>query len=344
LDDRARNRCKCRQYSGYGHLIYSTIQCLKGQYIQAFRFLSTSAIVIASVSRSESTAVLELFRLPVTNGRGRPTPMIKVVALGLPFVDDGYCIYRVDFYPHGVKNLVISQGKLLYNASIDTKPFVNPKFHNIIFVYLGLEGPPGYGHDRMSFVVHHSTLLRYIPPSHSHDNVQASIPWELWGPTATRWHEGGVLASGQVSCGLRCLLHQRRARRWELWDFNPYRVRRLGKDFVVESESAWLTVETEPSCAKSEGIKNGVYSSLPFVKLVPKKWPKYIFAGLYEDRIVGQLVSDYFDPPPLSLNVRATGQGMPWPPPSRGPIFRLVVCIDLCRTFLSYKSTCTEHQ
>jgi len=76
---------------------------------------------------------------------------------------------------------------------------------------------------------------------------------------------------------------------WELWDFNPYRVRRLEKDSTVENDSVRLTVETEPTCAKSHGIKNGIYSSLPFVKLVPKKWPSYIYMGLYEDRITGEL-------------------------------------------------------
>jgi hypothetical protein len=253
-------------------------------------------MLVVSVSPSESTAVLELFNLPVTNGTGC-TPIIKVAALGLPFVDDGYRIARVDFSCPSVENLVISRrGKLLYNASIDTKPFVNPKSNNIIFVHLHIGG--GYGYDDISFVVQHSTLLRHIPPSHSRDNVQAPIPWELWGPAATRWYRGGVCAGGP--CGLRCLL--RKNKRWELWDFNPYRVRHLQKkDFAVDNESARLTVETELSCAKCQGIKNGIYSSLPFVKLVPKKWPKYTYAVLYEDRIVGQSVCNFCDPPPLFL-------------------------------------------
>jgi hypothetical protein len=194
-------------------------------------------MVIASVD-SQFTAVLELFSLPVTSGTGHPTPMIKVAALGLPFVDDD-CRMTCDFSPPSINNSVIShwQGKLIYNASIDTKPFVNPKSNNIIFVSLGIESGDGY--DNISFVVHHSTLLRHIRPSHSRGNVQAPVPWELWGPAATRWCEGGRLEEGwQVTCGLRCLLSQRLGR-WELWDFNPYRVRRLGKDFAVENESAF---------------------------------------------------------------------------------------------------------
>src|ERR1700760_8162 len=136
---------------------------MKGQEIKAFRFLSNSLIVVASVSPSESTAILELFSLPVTNGTGCPTSMIKVAALGLPSVDDGCRIDRVEFHPPWVKKLVINGNRLLYNASIDAGPFVNPKFNDIIFAYLMIRTGHGYGH--ISFVVHHSALLRHALPS-----------------------------------------------------------------------------------------------------------------------------------------------------------------------------------
>jgi hypothetical protein len=58
----------------------------------------------------------------------------------------------------------------------------------------------------------------------------------------------------------------------------------------LESENACLSVETEPSYAKSHGIKEGVYSSLPFVKIVPKKWSDYNYMGIYDDRITGRKV------------------------------------------------------
>jgi len=77
---------------------------------------------------------------------------------------------------------------------------------------------------------------------------------------------------------------------WELWDFNPYRVRRLGKNFTLESEKASLSVETELSCAKSRGIKEGVYSSLPFVKIMPKQWSDYYSMGVYDDQMSGNKV------------------------------------------------------
>ena len=281
-------------------MIDAMMQCMKGQTIKAFRFLSNSIVVVASASPSEPTAILELFRVPVRNGTGRPTPMIKVAALRLPAVDDDRHISHVNFYPPGVRDLVIRERRLLYNASIHKIPFINPKFDTILFAKLNIGG--GYPYANNSFIVYHSTLLRHVPPSGSLDNVQAPVPWELWGPAATRWC-GGVSAMGRLTCGLRCLLNPGYSMEWELWDFNPYHVRRLGKDFALENESVRLTVETEPSCAKNEGIKNGIYSSLPFVKLVPKKWPQYRGVGLYEDRIIGELVSNYFDPPrgPLFL-------------------------------------------
>ena len=152
-----------------------------------------------------------------------------------------------------------------------------------------------YGYDNISFVVHSSALLRLIPfPSHGH--MQNKILWESWGPTVTRWHEGTVRGLYHFASGQRCILEARSlgsspSSLWQLWDFNPYRVRHLGKNFTLESEKASLSVETEPSCAKSLGIKEGVYSSLPFVKIIPKQqWPKYIEMGVYDDRICGRRV------------------------------------------------------
>jgi hypothetical protein len=114
-----------------------------------------------------------------------------------------------------------------------------------------------------------------------------------------RWHEDTVCWLEPFASGQRCLLRPvsqaRESRSRELWDFNPYRVRRLGKNFRLESEKASLSVETEPSCAKSRGIKDGVYSSLPFVKIVPKRWPDYDYMGVYDDRIYGQMVRTFYN-------------------------------------------------
>ncbi|KAM6494493.1 hypothetical protein JOM56_010854 [Amanita muscaria] len=260
------------------------IACLKGKGIEAFRFLSNSVMVLVNITPSESTATLELFSISVTNGNLRPTSMMRIATLQLPFVDNGCRIARVDFYPpFRVKNPVVHEGRLLYDTSIDAKPFTSAQSDNIIFVDINIGSRRG--HDNLSFFVHPSTLLRHIPgpPSRSQGNMWDPIPWEVWGPTATRWFEGG----GPITCGHHSLLKQRYPGGWEIWDFNPYRVRRLGKGFAVENETARLTVETEPSCARSDGIEKGIRSSLPFVKVVPKKWD-YTYAGLYEDIVIGE--------------------------------------------------------
>ena len=119
--------------------------------------------------------------------------------------------------------------------------------------------------------------------------MQNTIPWESWGPTVTRWHGDAVCKLYPFASGQLCILTPEYPLcQWELWDFNPYLVRRLGKNFTMESEKASLSVETEPSCARSRGIKEGVYSSLPFVKIVGKEWSHYHGMGVYDDRICGR--------------------------------------------------------
>ena len=249
-------------------------------------------MLVGSVIPSESTATLELYSLPTTNGNLHPTSITEVAALGLPFVDDGCRIARMDFYPSFVKNLVIRRQRLLYNTSIDAKPFINTKSDNILFIYLNIGGR--YGYDNISFIVHSSTLLRHAAPSHALGEVTHLVPWKLWGPSVTRWYEGGIsVGGGPVTCGHRCLIPSGWSL-WELWDFNPYRVRNLGNGFAVENETSCLTVETTPSCARSRGITEGIYSSLPFIRLIPKKW-NYNYMGLYEHKVVGERVSHYFN-------------------------------------------------
>jgi hypothetical protein len=249
-------------------------------------------MLVASVSQSESTAILELFSLPVANGNLGPTSLIKVATLGLPFVDDLCRIARVDFNTLFVKNLVIRDRRLLYKTSIDATPFISTNSDNIIFVHLNVGS--SYGYDDISFIVHSSTLLRYTHPSHSHGHGPDLVPWEFWGPAVTRWYDGGIpVGRGPVTCGHRCLLRIDLGA-WEVWDFNPYRVRRLEKGFVVENETSLLTVETEPSCTKSSGFRTGIISSLPFVKLVAKKW-RYTYMALYEHKVIGERVSNCFN-------------------------------------------------
>ena len=246
---------------------------------------------------SPSQAVLELFTIPVLTGNGGPAPMTKILSLGLPHVDDGCRVANFHFYQPPIESDVFIRDNCLFsNTTTDTKPFISTSSDVIIFATLniGYTMTDSYGYDNISFVVHSSALLRLIPfPSHGH--MQNIISWESWGPTVTRWYEGTVRGLYPFASGQRCILkpgflESNSSSLWQLWDFNPYRVRRLGKNFTLESEKASLSVETKPSCAKSHGIKEGVYSSLPFVKIVPKQWPNYNCIGLYDDRICGRRV------------------------------------------------------
>ena len=245
-------------------------------------------------SEMPPTAVLELFTIPVLTGNGGPTPMKKILSLGLPRVDDDCRVARLDFY-HPPVDIFLRDNCLSLKTTTNTKPFISPSSDDIIFASLNIGTK--YGHyDNISFVVHSSALLRLIPfPPYGQD----TILWESWGPTVTRWHEDVVGGLFPFASGQRCILKPEwrsaaLTRRWELWDFNPYRVRRLGKNFTLESKKASLSVETEPSCAKSRGIKEGVYSSLPFVKIVPKQWYNYSSMGIYDDRVSGERVRTFY--------------------------------------------------
>ena len=238
------------------------------------------------------TAVLELFTIPVLTGNAGPAPMTKILSLGLPRVDDGFRVSRLDFHHPPIENVFIRDNCLFLYTTTDTKPFISTSSDDIIFASLNIGTRYGR-YDNISFVVHSSALLRLIPFP-PHERMQNTILWESWGPAVTRWHEYGVHGQSHFASGQRCILRPEfrlgafRRRMWEIWDFNPYRVRRLGKNFILESEKASLSVETEPSCAKSRGIKEGVYSSLPFVKIIPKQWPNYFNMGVYDDQICGR--------------------------------------------------------
>ena len=236
------------------------------------------------------TAVLELFSIPVLTGNAGPAPMTKILSLGLPRVDDGFRVSRLDFHHPPIENVFIRDNCLFLYTTTDTKPFISTSSDDIIFASLKIGTRYGR-YDNISFVVHSSALLRLIPFP-PHERMQNTILWESWGPAVTRWHKDEVSAVYPFASGQRCILKPDSEFWfvWELWDFNPYRVRRLGKNFTLESEKASLSVETEPSCVKSRGFKESVYSSLPFIKIIPKQLPDYHYMGVYDDRVSGERV------------------------------------------------------
>ena len=114
------------------------------------------------------TAVLELFTIP---GNAGPTPITKILSLGLPRVDDCFRVAKLDFYHTRVESVLIRDNCLFSNTTTDTKPFVSASSNDIIFATLNIGG--SYSYDNISFVVHSSALLRLIPfPSHEHMQIQ----------------------------------------------------------------------------------------------------------------------------------------------------------------------------
>jgi hypothetical protein len=202
--------------------------------------------------------------------------------LGLPSVDEGCSIIFLGFRNLPPKNMVSRTCQQLHDTSIFAKPFTTASPDEIIFVYVEIRCNIR-GYSNTSFVVHSSTLQR-----HARATLQDTIPWQMWGPTTTRWFPSAKPNARDV-CGQRCLVRGPTSK--EVWDFNQYRVRYLGQGFAMESEAACVSVETEPSCVKSRAFEGGVYSSLPYVKLVLKQLKNDRTTFLDDDRILRLRVS-----------------------------------------------------
>jgi hypothetical protein len=245
------------------------------------------------VVANRSLAALELYTLPVPKSDTGPAPMTKVAALGLPAVNEGWSIDRLKFSNLPPKSIVSRMRQQLHDASIFAKPFTSASPDDIISVIVNIRYD-GVS-DNIPFVVHSSTLQRHALFI-SCPILQDTIPWQMWGPTTTRWYP---MFSGTYVCGQRCLLKSLTS--WEIWDFNQYRVRYLGQGFAMESEAARVSVETELSCVQSRGLKEGVHSSLPYVKLVLKQLKNFGTTFLDDDRILRQRVSPSHSSPLLFL-------------------------------------------
>jgi hypothetical protein len=255
------------------------IQRLRGRGIDAFRFLSNQVLVVANWR----LAALELYTLPVPESDSGPLPMTKVAALGLPSVNESCSIAHLHFCNILSKSVVSRMHQQLHDTSIFAKPFTSASPDDIIFVYVDIHSPGGYY--TISFVVHSLTLQ-----THARAVLQDTIPWQMWGPTTTRWIYSPIPSRTDI-CGRRCLLKGPTS--MEIWDFNQYRVRCLGQGFVMESEAACVSVVTEPSWVKLYAFEGEVYSSLPYVKLVLKQWKdaQYETTCLDDDRIFYKRVS-----------------------------------------------------
>jgi hypothetical protein len=232
---------------------------------------------------NHSLAALELFMLPQSKDHTGPIPISKVGELKLPPLDEGCIVCSITFENVLVKDSV-TRKRQTHDSAIFTKPF-SSALSDIIFVSLLVMSKVGY--NSVSFAVHSSTLLSHAPSS-SHENLENMIPWHVWGPTSTRWFPCRLGSPNNI-CGQRCLLVGSPHGSREIWDFNPNRIRSLGQHFATESDTARVSVESDPSYITVPGLKEAVCSSLPFVKIVPKKWDRHEATCLDDDRIICML-------------------------------------------------------
>ena len=233
-------------------------QRLKVNKRSELRFLSDNIMILTNIAQPRSGS-LDLFVISEPNcDTGDAAAMTKVAALSLP---DGCFngISNLIFRSLPAKNEVVRSN----DALSDGKPFINSP-DSIICVSIEVYDFEVRDVFYTSFVVHPSALLRHVP-SASHASTQDVnyIPWSEWARNTTRWCDKA--SSNKLSfSGQRWLAGN------EIWDFNQRRVKQLGKDFAAETDTAHISVVTEPSRSSVNCITDA--SSLPYVRIVPKQW------------------------------------------------------------------------
>jgi len=258
------------------------IVSLREGRINAFRFLADKVMVVANITGAY-TGSFDLFIFSeLKDGKGR-TSMVKVVTLLLP-VPSNFHIFNLAFGNLPPKSGVARRNHQRNDMVSYNKPFINSS-DDIIYVAVSISDVEAMR--VIHFVVHSSALLRHIPPtpfenSQNTDDDPYVVPWDIWGPTATRWFYdmpisvASTCAQRQICCP------------YEIRDFNQYRVKQLGEGFSVETETAHISVITTPSNIRLLEGRDISSSSLPYVKIEPKQWSQYQLAQmcLDDDRIL----------------------------------------------------------
>ena len=227
------------------------IQRLTSNVIDAFRFLSDKVIVVVNAAHQDEA--LELYTLPEPQEDTGGATMTMVARLKLPKTD--WPIYSVTFCSPPTKNGIPRNNHQFINAAVSTRPFTK-SLNNIIYCCMAVNNTREI--ECVSLIVHSSTLLRYAT---SQDFKL--IWWNEWSPMARcvdEWECDAIDFSGQ---------------QWlrgnEIWDFNQYRVKQLGMDFSVETETARISVITKGPRIKALGNCAPSYSGiLPYVRIVRK--------------------------------------------------------------------------
>jgi hypothetical protein len=192
--------------------------------------------------------------------------MTQVARLWLD--DMGDPITNVKFANRAAKNGVVRSNLQIDDEEHCIKPFTSSP-DNLIYIRITTRSSKENRDQEYAFVVHSSALLY-----HAKEQDFDSILWRVWGPTATLWVACRYTPAD--FCGQRLL-----AWNGEIWDFNQYRVKQLGKGFAVETELTRI-------CVMAEELKMGldVICSLPYVKIVLKQRPPLCYKCLDDDCIL----------------------------------------------------------
>jgi len=171
------------------------------------------------------------------------------------------------------------------------------------------------GRCQFTFIVHRSALLAHIPaaylecapfcspPELTPAAALVQVPWSAWGPTATRWFEGDLMALNWITttAGQRSVTFKGdNTTPIIVRDFNPYSVRAARVLATASGKSlqgSWSTqlpngnsmsLKAEDSViAAGSMFKEDVRSSLPYVEIVTQTEYEYDGVLIDEERILG---------------------------------------------------------
>jgi hypothetical protein len=165
-----------------------------------------------------------------------------------------------------------------------------------------------------AFIVHRRTLLDHIPAAHRASPPFCStpepvpetvqVPWESWGPSATRWFEGdlGSVPLITTTAGQRAVTMEDGASTPIIVrDFNPYAVRsararaaaggqlqqRCNWSEDLSNGNAMMLKMDDSVLAAGSVFKDDVRSSLPYVEIVTREEYRYEGVLIDEERILG---------------------------------------------------------
>jgi hypothetical protein len=264
-----------------------------------FSFLSQDTLVIPNLIQN----TLEIVKI-VIESDNIPC-LVPICVLNLPPLTRNASIVGLDCRaepnPTGTVPLAI--------PAPSNRPFRDKSEDAIILFSMDIYG---FNLLRFTLIVHRRMLLDHIPAVHRASEPFCSIPehslgtlpWEAWGPSATRWFKSDSVSVHWITttAGQRAVTMEDGASTPIIVrDFNPYAVRsaraRAAACGNLQQRCDWseklpngntMTLKVDDSVfAAGSVFKNEVRSSLPYVEVVTRE--KYHYGGVLidEERILG---------------------------------------------------------